>query len=113
MLPILAAALALHSEVLPKFAGGALTGVAREATKKLALIILKPCYNVVPLVIRRIWQPPIHNLDATSKWASKGIPVDPRDIPWDVLTTSRFLSYTALAWVVTGGNFWLFKKMNW
>ncbi len=94
-------------------AGGILTGLSREAAKKLALMTLRPCYNAVPLPVRRIWQPPIHNLDRDSKWAAQGIPVDPRGICWDVLTTSRFLSYTALAWVVCGGCLSLFRHLDW
>lgn len=93
--------------------GGTLAGLTLEATKKLALKVLKPCYNAVPLLLRRVWQPPIHNLDQSSGWAAKGIPVDVRGIPWDILTTSRFLSYACLSWIVNGGCFWVFRYLGW
>ena len=47
--------------------------------------------------MRRFWRPPVHSLDPSSKLAQRGIPVDTRGIPWDVLTTSRFISYACLA----------------
>jgi len=61
----------------------------------------------------RLWRPPIHNMDPSSKLGQRGIPVDARGIPWDVLTTSRFVSYACLAWVVLGGSFWLFRELGW
>jgi len=87
--------------------------VVREATKKLALMVLGPVYAAMPGALRRFWRPPIHNMDNTSKLAQQGIPVDPKGIPWDVLTTSRFVSYACLGWVVAGGAFWLFRMLGW
>ena len=93
-------------------AGGILAGVTREATKQLALVSLGPVYRAAPTFLRRLWRPPIHNM-GESPLTAHGIPVNKQGVPWDVLTTSRFVSYACLAWIVLGGSFEVFKALGW
>ena len=69
-------------------------------------------YAAAPHFLRRLWRPPIHNMGDSSLTAH-GIPVNKQGVPWDVLTTSRFVSYACLAWVVLGGSFEVFKALGW
>lgn len=90
-----------------------MAGAARELSKKAAQAVLIPVYGTFPLGLRRLWRPPIHSLAQESKLAAHGIPVDGSGFPWDVLTTSRFVSYACLGWTVTGGSFLVFRRWGW
>ena len=85
----------------------------RELAKALALRILAPLYQQVPIVLRRLWRPPIHTLKPDSPYSRLGIPVNAKGVPWDVLTTTKFVSYACLGYFVSGGCFSLFDHLGW
>ena len=81
---------------------------SKEFTKKLAGKALVPVYAAMPVALRKLWAPPIYSLQREDPMSQQGIPVDKNGVPWDIYTTTRFISYGCLAWMVTGGSFRLF-----
>ena len=93
-------------------AGGLIAGGMKEVSHKLAKVALKVTYQALPWSLRRFWRPPIHNLNGKSTLAAHGIPVNSAGQAWDVLTTSRYISYACLGWGVIGISFILFRNLQ-
>ena len=82
-------------------AGLAVIAANKEASKALLLKLLPLVYWVIPLPIRRLWQPPLHSLAKEHPKQYAGMPLDEKGIPWDVQITARFLSYSSIGLSVT------------
>ncbi len=88
---------------LPPAAGFALVLVSKDACRQALLVALPLLYRFFPLVLRRLWQPPMEDL-----YKGKGLrdprlqelPHDPSGNPWDVAVTARFFAYAAIGWAV-------------
>ena len=96
--------------------GGALAEGSKELTKKVAGRALLPMYAAAPIWCRRFWRPPIYTLQKDNALSKQGVPVDKDGLPWDIYTTTRFISYGCLAWTVTGLSFrifWWYEKWVW
>lgn len=93
-------------------AGGLIAGCVKETSNKLAKAALQLTYQALPWCLRRLWKPPIHSLKETSNLAAHGIPVNAHGQAWDIITTSRYVSYACLGWSVTGVSFLLFRTLQ-
>lgn len=71
----------------------------KPLTKQIIIVLLPRVYKVVPVNLRRLWQPPLHSLKPERH---KGIPVDEAGQPWDVSVTARFISYASIGYTVAG-----------
>lgn len=72
--------------------------VAMKALSKQVIVTLLPLvYRIVPINLRKLWQPPLHSLKLAEY---DGIPVDEEGRPWDVSVTARFISYASIGWTV-------------
>ena len=67
----------------------------------MLLKLLPLVYWVIPLPIRRLWQPPLHSLAKVHPRKYAGMPLDEKGTPWDVQITARFLSYSSIGLSVT------------
>ena len=152
-------------------AGFAVVALLKEAAKAFFLVALPLLYCFFPLAVRRLWQPPVHNLaappatgaavadtaatqqeqqrhgsgvrrraaaqaasaaagdgpegDAAPAAAAKQAAAPPQDPrlaelphdaqgrPWDVVVTSRFLSYTAMGMAVAGVAPRILAALHW
>lgn len=81
--------------------GLAVIAANKEASKAVLLKLLPLVYWVIPLPIRRLWQPPLHSLAKVHPRKYAGMPLDEKGIPWDVQITARFLSYSSIGLSVT------------
>ena len=60
---------------------------AKEASRALFLLALPPLYRFFPFQIRRLWQPPVHNLCPPSRIPDpkmRALPHNAAGKPWDV-----------------------------
>ena len=71
--------------------------VMKPLSKQIVVTLLPLVYLVVPVNLRRLWQPPLHSLKPPKH---EGIPVDEEGKPWDVAVTARFISYASIGWTV-------------
>lgn len=113
----------------------------KEASRALLLRTLPLLYRFFPLAIRRLWQPPVHNLSAPAQpqvrrggprtraaaaaaetAAAPAAAIDPRlaelphnaqGQPWDVVVTSRFFAYAGIGLAVAGVAPRLFDRLGW
>ena len=78
-------------------AGFVLVIVMKPLSKQIIVTFLPLLYLVVPVSLRKLWQPPLHSLKPPKH---EGIPVDEHSKPWDVAVTARFISYASIGWTV-------------
>lgn len=78
-------------------AGFVLVIVMKPLSKLVVTTFLPLVYLVVPVNLRKLWQPPLHTLKPPTY---EGIPVDEKGQPWDVSVTARFISYASIGWTV-------------
>lgn len=71
--------------------------VMKPLSKQVVVTLLPLVYLVVPIRLRRLWQPPLHSLKPSKH---EGIPVDEDGNPWDIAVTARFISYASIGWTV-------------
>lgn len=71
----------------------------------------RPCKCQVH--IRRLWQPPQHNLGDGPLWREHGIPLTKEGKPWDVIDTARFAAYASIGWTVAEPAPRLFAALGW
>lgn len=93
------------------FLGFFLVALLKEVTKAFLLKTLPALYDVVPLSLRRKWQPPMHSLSKTE--FCPGIPVNEDGRAWDVEVTARFFSYAAIGWTVVELSPLMFETLGW
>lgn len=78
-------------------AGFVLVIIMKLLSKQIVVKLLPLVYLVVPVSLRKLWQPPLHSLKPPRH---EGIPVDEDGQPWDVAVTARFISYASIGWTV-------------
>lgn len=87
--------------ILPRIVLGFLfVGCLASFARSLMLILVPPLYIFFPEHLRRLWQPPMHNLGPETYLTRQGIPSNAKGRPWDVDLTSRFAAYATIGWVV-------------
>ena len=69
----------------------------KALSKQVIVTLLPLVYRIVPINLRKLWQPPLHSLKLAEY---DGIPVDEEGRPWDVSVTARFISYASIGWTV-------------
>ncbi|KAA6421884.1 MAG: Sphingosine-1-phosphate phosphatase, partial [Trebouxia sp. A1-2] len=77
--------------------GFVLVVVMKPLSKQVVVIFLPLVYKLVPVDLRKLWQPPLHSLKPPKH---EGIPVDENGQSWDVSVTARFISYASIGWTV-------------
>ena len=78
-------------------AGFVLVIVMKPLSKQVVVTFLPLVYKMVPVDLRKLWQPPLHSLKPPKH---EGIPVDENGQSWDVSVTARFISYASIGWTV-------------
>ena len=78
-------------------AGFVLVIVMKPLSKQVVVTFLPLMYKLVPVDLRKLWQPPLHSLKPPKH---EGIPVDENGQSWDVSVTARFISYASIGWTV-------------
>lgn len=90
--------------------------VSKAVFKAAAMVALPPLYRGFPLVLRRLWQPPVHNLcDARAiiDPRLKGLPHGPTGRPRDVEATARFFAYAGIGVAACALAPSLFRNLDW
>ncbi|KAL0018005.1 hypothetical protein WJX77_009909 [Trebouxia sp. C0004] len=77
--------------------GFVLVIVMKQLSKQVVVTFLPLVYKMVPVDLRKLWQPPLHSLKPPKH---EGIPVDEDGQSWDVSVTARFISYASIGWTV-------------
>lgn len=83
-----------------------------SSARSVMLIIVPPLYIFFPVRLRRLWQPPMHNLGPETSLTRQGIPVNAKGRAWDVDLTSRFAAYATIGWVVVSMEH-IYDKLGW
>ena len=82
----------------------------KPLTKQVVVSVLPWVYKLVPVNLRRLWQPPLHSLQPPKH---EGIPVDENGQPWDVSVTARFISYASIGYTVAGIAPMAYRLLGW
>ena len=90
-------------------AGFVLVVVMKPLSKQLVVTVLPLVYKVVPVDLRKLWQPPLHSLKPPKH---EGIPVDESGQSWDVSVTARFISYASIGWTVVDFAPFMFQVLG-
>ena len=90
-------------------AGFVLVIVMKPLSKQVVVSFLPLVYLVVPISLRKLWQPPLHSLKPAKH---EVIPVDEHGKPWDVAVTARFISYASIGWTVVDLSPVVFKLLR-
>lgn len=91
-------------------AGFALVVIMKPLTKQVIVTVLPWVYKIVPIGLRKLWQPPLHSLKPPTY---EGIPVDESGQPWDVSVTARFISYASIGYTVAGIAPMVYRLLHW
>ena len=81
----------------------------KPLSKQVVVKLLPLVYRVVPIRLRRLWQPPLHSLKSPQH---EGIPVDENGHPWDISVTARFISYASIGWTVVDFSLVVFNLLG-
>lgn len=100
----------MYSLLISWPAGFALIVAMKPLTKQVVVSMLPMVYKVVPVNLRRLWQPPLHSLKPPTH---EGIPVDEHGQPWDVSVTARFISYASIGYTVAGLAPMVYSMLGW
>lgn len=93
--------------------GFVLVAANQTVAKRVALTIVPPLYLFFPVRLRRLWQPPQHNLSEGELWRKHRIPLsDKNGMPWDVVDTAKFAAYASIGWTVAEAAPRLFAKLG-
>lgn len=90
--------------------------VCKDAARQALLVLLPVLYRFFPFALRRLWQPPVHNLCKPAAMADprlRELPHDAKGDPWDVVSTSRFFAYAAIGWAVAELSPRVFAALGW
>jgi hypothetical protein len=102
--------------VLPGEASKAIASQGRLAPSSscsVRLITKQVSLAIDQVQVRRLWQPPQHNLGDGPLWREHGIPLTKEGKPWDVIDTARFAAYASIGWTVAELAPRLFARLGW
>jgi hypothetical protein len=98
--------LAFHTAFLPAVAA------AQHLSRRVTVTNMRT-WCKCQVHIRRLWQPPQHNLGDGPLWREHGIPLTKDGKPWDVIDTARFAAYASIGWTVAEPAPRLFAWLGW
>ena len=81
----------------------------KPLSKQVVVSLLPLVYQVVPINLRKLWQPPLHSLRPPKH---EGIPVDEHGKSWDIAVTARFISYASVGWTVVDLSHVVFQLLH-
>jgi hypothetical protein len=90
--------------------------LAKDVSKALFVTVLPLLYALLPFGLRRLWQPPVHNLYNTElikQEHMRSIPHTAEGQPYDVVVTARFFSYAGIGVAAGYLAFRLFALLDW
>lgn len=82
------------------------------SARSVMLFVVPPLYIFFPVKLRRLWQPPMHNLGPDTFMTRQGIPSNANGRAWDVDLTSRFAAYATIGWVIVSMED-IFEMLGW
>ena len=91
--------------------------LCKDVCRQVFLRALPVLYRFFPIALRRLWQPPMHDMYIGKEEGAdprlQELPRDPRGKAWDVVVTSRFFGYAGIGWAVFEAGPRVFDLLNW
>ncbi|GAB4814216.1 hypothetical protein N2152v2_001262 [Parachlorella kessleri] len=90
--------------------------LSKDVCRQVFLKALPVLYRFFPFALRRLWQPPMHDMYTGKEGDDprlQELPRDQRGKAWDVVVTSRFFAYAGIGWAVFEAGPRLFDLLDW